>query len=411
MKTKLGKKGFTLIEVMIASSIVSVLTLIGYSALKTSTQAGNIKEMDYEVNHLRNLVISKFSDAAVCSANFATATAINNPHKTPLVDKNAVPFLQEGGQYGFKKIVTVDTISTSRPLANGNTFTIKVDYHVPGGGLSPTPGVGKEFKVGKKRDYSFTVDIYAQFDSIGGTAHVTDCFFDVPGSIAKAVKSSCYQSTPAPDENATFYENPSGSYPYGRCLHNVQVADQAGAIISSPCPANQFLQSTTSSGGVITFHCSAFSTSPCPAWSYVKSVSPSGVPDCHPLSEIFSSGYVIATNSGAYNTTISVAQISCPTDKVLQKYNTSGPTCVPKLITKTCPVNQYISQVDTNGNLTCTPFKKTATTCPAGQYIDSVTSLGNITCKPLTINASCPAGTFLSAADSNGNATRCVPDL
>ncbi|MDD4973872.1 MAG: prepilin-type N-terminal cleavage/methylation domain-containing protein [Bacteriovorax sp.] len=414
-------KGFSLAEIMIATAIAGVIGLVGYSALKSSNQAGHIKIVDNEVNHLKNLLIGNLADPATCANNFKNQAAANPDIPNLKIKDPTKYFLERGQSYGDKAsdtspgIVSITNISTVRSGATVDRFIVKVDYSLR--------VIGKP---GKTKNLSFQAEVFAKFSADGLDATIKDCFLDVAGMIRTAVKYSCrgdYDNTL--DQNiesgAHYYEPGLGSF--GECHHDITLQDSSGTPIggspmtgpSQSCPLHEFISQSTSITGVVTFKCTKYpSVAPltCPAWWYAKSFNNLGEPDCHKLSEFVPSGNLVATGVSAglgVFTPISVGAMSCGADQVLRRL--SPKTCAPKLIAKSCPANQYIQDVAADGTLTCVSFVKKSPVCPAGQYLASMTASGNATCLPLTINASCPAGYLLSGADSNGNATRCVPSL
>lgn len=386
-----NKKGFTLIEIMIAGGLVGGIALLAGIFFKMSNQTSNTNILTTEVSFLKNLVISNFSIPDVCAANLVGQPA-NRTGIPQLVDKIPQPFLVSGNSYGQGNIIRITNIattsSTDKMLALVVTYDIKAAAE----------------KVGsKKTGLIFSVEINVVKDA-GGT--VTSCFVDGAGSIRRAIQYSC-------SGNGATYAAGAGTY--GTCSHNVETKNASASVIATPCPAGQYLAASTATGGLVTLQCQTFSTPPCPTWSYVNGIDSNGAPVCVALSTLYTNGMVMSATSGGYQS----LDLNCPTDQVLARLNPK--LCIPKVITKVCPANEYISAVDNSGNVTCSPFtRKTAGACPSSpdvEYLSAINADGSIPaggCKPLTINADCSGygpDYVLTAIDSNGNAASCVNNL
>ena len=110
--------------------------------------------------------------------------------------------------------------------------------------------------------------------------------------------------------------------------------------------------------------------------------------------------------------TVACSNPNCPGNTYYQGMDAGGNPICAALPTATCPVNQYISQINPmTGAVTCAniPPGVLVPSCPAGQYMTSITN-GVPTCSapaPAAITTSCPAGQVMTGL--NNNAAVCTP--
>ncbi len=98
--------------------------------------------------------------------------------------------------------------------------------------------------------------------------------------------------------------------------------------------------------------------------------------------------------------------IKCPSGQYLEQLDPSSgsPICKP-IPTGTCPANTYVSEVKTNGTVTCSPLPPGLNqTCPTGKYVTGIASNGTITCTALPTSGKSCSGTtqFVKSYDTNG---------
>lgn len=86
--------------------------------------------------------------------------------------------------------------------------------------------------------------------------------------------------------------------------------------------------------------------------------------------------------------------------------NSNNPICRP-YPTKSCPTNEYVSSVNTDGTVNCSIIpNNTNSICPAGKVLQSIVA-GVPTCVNLGANQSCPTGMVVSGINANGS-VNCV---
>jgi prepilin-type N-terminal cleavage/methylation domain-containing protein len=424
-----SKRGFNLMELMVGVAISSGVILIGYSTLRTSNQATNIKKVDYETNFIRNQIIAKLSDPRGCENSLlgqpanAAAGVI-----TDLKDKNGAVFLHAGNSYGEKNSIQIKNFTTAR---TGESIGLTINYDIRS--TFDIPGV--------KNNKSFKIDLYGKFSDATASATISSCSLDVTGLIKKAVQLSC-------TGNDAFYDPAVGQY--GTCTHRIIVLDSAGTTRAwsgnsvATCPTNEYLAQVTTpalvssttadgivsqSGGAMTFQCKKFISTPkCQNWSYLKGFNTDGTPICVSLNDATvyntaaaGSEFLLSSGTGGNYSKIQISNMICGAGRVLRKFDPSvaisaaNPVCAPQVINQNCPAGKYIQNVLADGTPQCSDLTTIAKTCTtAGYYVKSISATpglyADVTCLPLTIPANCTAPTSLmTGADTAGVATCAAP--
>lgn len=411
--------GFTLVEVIAAAGIASVIGLIAYTNLQTSQEVGNKVLVDSEVNYLKNLIISTMGEPVACENTFKNSLLTLNS-AVSIKDKNNNVIVNAGKTIGsYKKdLLTVTKVSSVAATNSKNNLIVTVDYTL-------------NSKLGKlaaaKAKNAFDVNIKIMLDST--ETKVQSCLVDTDLLLREAVKASCQND----EGGGAYYQSyeslatalPAGQqalYPYGKCTHDIAFIDPVTSVRtvlnnSAPatrvktCPKGYFLSTvvtptTGTNKGVTEYRCSRINTAPvCSAGEYLKTVSSSGVTTCVPFINTIAAvpvGEAIVLRSTGYEG----VSLNCPSadpDKVLKRLNpsTGAPECIPKVILQTCPVGSFVSAVDSSGNVSCLAAP-TGTSCGSG-YVMAITSSGAVSCGDVTITSNCPSG--IAAIDGSGVVT------
>lgn len=412
-----SNSGFTLVEMIVAAGVASVIGFIAYTNLKTSQDVGTKIVVDSEVNYLKNLIISTMSSPIACENTFKGSTLGLN-EAVQIKDKNNVVIVQAGNNISSvkKDILTITKVSSIASTNSKNNLIITVEYDLSA-------------KLGKsaitKLKNAFNVNVTIQLDSTLTT--IESCLVDTTMLLREAVKASCQNDDSGKGAQYTAYESLSAgekiTYPYGKCNHDIVYVDPTATrtVLSTTsigtqvktCPTGYFLNSVVTPGagankGITEYSCSRISTAPiCPAGFFLKTIVSTGVATCEsfassiPLitSGPIPTGSAITLKAGGYKG----VDLNCPIDdQVLKRLNpvTGAPECIPKIIVKMCPAGQFVSAVDAVGNVSCLTAP-TGTSCPGGQYVMAVTSSGAVSCGSTTIPGSCANG--IAGVDGAGN--------
>lgn len=405
---KIKKNGFTLVEMMVATGLVGIITIATYSSLKTSKQASNITVIGAEVSTLKSLIAAQLANPVACSKTFPYNTAVTRTNVNILNTVGGI-VARRDQNFGEHNEFKITNISTSSAAITSNILKIKVDYEIR----------ANVSKAGK-RNNSFELDIFVNKNSTGNL--IAGCFADIAGSTRKAIKDSCIGP-------GAIYSETDGTY--GSCTHHLpEVRSASGAVIAptptSICPVGQYLKqvdtpenSPATANKKTIFQCVTLAIGPCPAYSYIKNINPStGAADCVKLSDLYASGKVLGARSGKVPTYVAVS-IICPDKEVLRAINADGsPNCMPQQIDGTkvdqmCGVNEVIwdvtmSNSDNTYKINCKKFTNVENGCGTDLYLQKINPDGTIPtggCAPLTIPARCTgASQVMIGLDSNGNA-------
>lgn len=399
-----SNSGFSLMEVVIAAGVAGIVGLVAVSFLRTNEKSINRVIETTESSFIKNLIIGNMSNPASCNNTFAMPTPqLINRASLTLFNKNAQAFLAPGQQISesrgtgtgsVKNIFTINTISSAAIAGTDKALRLSINYTIANTLVRDSKKVAKNFEV----------DVYIQRNAAGTS--VTSCFIDTAEMIKKAIANSC-------KGNAAVYDAGANT-----CTHNVQFTGTqvtAGGALGT-CPAGQFLKRSVTASGVTNFTCMAYTTAApnCTSGTFMNGVNADGTPNCVAFATLFNTtGMVIsATATGYQALNFNCADLPDGTQMVLRRYSSSGNDCVPKVIQKTCNAYEYISDVDSSGNVTCKPFTKNPSgACPAGTYARSVNADGSIPaggCQAMTLPATCGAGYVINAIGSDGNVTSCI---
>ncbi|AUN99899.1 hypothetical protein DOM21_01265 [Bacteriovorax stolpii] len=399
-----SKSGFTLLEITIAGGIAAAVALVAVSLLKTNEKSINRVIETTESSYIKNLIIGNMSNPEACRRTFAfpTPQPITRTALT-LYSKNLQPFLAPGqqiteskgsnGSGAIKNLFTINTINSAAIAGTDKSLRLSINYTI-----ANTLDTGS-----KKVNRNFEVDVYIQRDSTG--TNVSSCFVDTAAMIKKAIENSC-------KGNGAVWDTSNNT-----CTHNVQLSGtQVTAGTTSVCPANQFLKKSVSASGITNYTCATYATggASCASGFFMNGINPDGTPICIAFRSLFTTpGRVLsATTTGYQEIDLNCTDLPDGTQRVLRRWTSSGPDCVPKIIQKDCPPYQYINNVDSSGNVTCSAFTKNPNgNCAAGTYARSVNSDGSIpagACQALTIPATCSSGYAINSINIAGQATNCI---
>ena len=408
-----NKFGFTLVELMLTIGVFGIVSLIAFTALRSSNETGVATYLTSESTFLKNLVVANLSNSYSCEYTFKGTS----PTRTGIVlkDKRNATFLSAGSQFGEKKrqdMISITEIRSAPTAGSSNNLDLTITY-----------AIDNSLKSNRtKNTNSFTINIYYKLDTV--TGNIDNCLVNYSSLMKDAVKASC-------QGNAAFYEpvellSPADqtNFPSGRCTHRIHVlnntaAGSDAAVVSGTvaCPAGQFLVdvSTSTTAGDPhdhrpVFKCQAMQVS-CPSGTYLQSVAVDGTPTCKAMTTLVAEapGTSAVASGNAINVVGVLAgkryqgiNLNCPTDKVLKRVDANGqPVCVDKVITKVCPPGQYVSDVVGDGStVNCKMMPRASAACTGNSYIHAIYSNGSFVCATNTFAGDCPTG--IRAVDNSG---------
>lgn len=381
------KKGFSIVEIMVALGISSVLVLAIMNAQKISEESmGNIKRNN-DINELIQFLTAELSKDEVCQKNFGNKAIVNS--YSSIINKQGGTILATGAynpetkQGGTKSNINIVSMATSAGTGNKMNLTVTYRQLVKGWENAST-----------NETFVLPINVYLK------NGLINSCYSDLQSTLELAVQAACQ------GEGAKWYAADT-TYPYGRCEHEIELKNAAGTVVppssgAFTCPSGQVLRNIDTSNGKMTFECTTVGTnSACPVWSYLRGMNTDGSPNCVDIRTMFpNSGFMVVRNNALVVQTLDCNTVG--TGRVLQRINTDGTlVCVNPRLSVSCPVNQYASGgVNADGTVTCSYAGNSA--CAAGLYIREITSAGSVNCAYPYVPGSCAAGSVMNGIDTSG---------
>lgn len=368
-----SQSGFSLAEIMISISIIGILIVAVISQQKMSRKTAYAVNSDTEITNIVNRITSQIGEQAVCTRNFQNFPQ-NKTNYTQLVDANGVAILNVGASYGAKTAeIRLEGIETER--RNDREMTLKLIF------------------ANKKRDLTqFFGKIYREIPIntilTAPAGNIDYCFASFELLIKTAIQSACSGNTSRYD--ATL--NP----PYGACVHtNTDIT----------CPAGQFLKTVTNSvTNSIDYTCASLANA-CPAGQFIKTFNADGTITCDYALKACAAGQVIVKNAAGQHVCTTIDCTGVVPISAFGGFDSNGAAvCNQVTSLKNCGTDNFATQIDSNGTITCNTAVVLAGSCSPGQRIQGINGGGGITCTNfINIPAACNAGEAITGVDANGN--------
>lgn len=363
-----GRKGFSLVEVLIAAGLASGLALVVAQVLSSSSKTQKNIESKTEISAGMDRIRSVMQSSISCNLNLKGKPAASNITDIRYCDNAdpinltcntaGVPMIAIADRFGDYEVTSIQT-----ELVSAGTIALNVKFNHVNSSVS---------KHGLK-ELNRTMLVQAQVTA--GT--IQNCFSDVSNAIDTAVINGCKGNS------AELIGLPGGGF---ECHHNTDNTIN--------CGPGEFLDQVTTPSGMVKLVCDKISNNvtACPTGEYAKGVATDGNLICVPIScptgqigLLSSSGNIECINS-------------CNNGNVLIK-TTSGWKCTNTMCTDGGGngIQQYLVGFDPNGNKICnTLVDATNTECKTGSKMvannDGSIKLVCCTpqCSPSSTNAYCP---------------------
>lgn len=387
-----SNSGFTLVEIMTALGIMSVLVIIIMNAQKLSVNATGDLKRNNEVNNLIQLLTSELSRDEVCLKNFK-GDAIASGGVASIVNRSGNAIITQNSNYGEElRILTITTAAgAANVIGGGNKMNLTVNYQPRVKAAEPNPPPAGKFVI--------PINVFLT----AGT--INSCYSNLQSAMEMAVQYACTGT------GARYYA-PDVTYKYGRCEHEVEIKNAAGVVVppvagSFSCPAGELLFNINTSQNKMSFECKkvgdASAPITCPAWFYLKGIDTNGAAICEDVRTLFPNAGFMVIRAGSFV----VQNIDCGPVSILQRIDAAGnPVCINPRLNYACPVNQYATGVDAAGNVTCS-YSSNKNACGAGTYMTTINTVGDVGCSYGTLNPACGGGQVINGISAGGTAT-CV---
>lgn len=374
-------RGFGLAEAMISVAVVGLISTIVVSQQKLAAKSAYNVASDTEINNLTNKVVAEIGDQQTCTSNFGGFAFAKS--YTKLTNKAGGDLIVTTQKYGNSiGEITVNSIKTELKAAgNFNEMVLVIAYRKKEGG-----------SIFSSRDV--VREVVLNTVSLDGGTTVNSCYANFDLVIKTAIQLSC--------QGNTAYYDANQNSPYGACVHISEV---------KTCPAGQFLKTVfTGANKDIQYTCATIDTACSNPKEFVTAFNADGTVTCGPIVKACPAGSVITTNAvGAQVCTV----LDCTGISPISAFNgfTAGGAVICSQITslKNCGTDNFATQVNTDGSITCSVQAVSGSSCPVGQRIQGITSTGTINCVPfMNLPMDCGAGNAITGINSSGNPT-CAP--
>ncbi len=380
-----------------------VLGLVGVAAMgvlqitSNMTKASKTSEIGMEVNATVNSITQNLLNSDACKNTFQGIGAIRDNLTIPEI-KNRT------GQTLFDKVkklgnnrLKIDELTingvTIKPAAPGVTnsygeFKLQIKLEKLGKGYHGQQFVTKslplqgEFDPSKNlvKCYSSTEDaVYTakkqSCEDVGGT-------WDIPSDSCNLSSSRGRTIAASTEDLGTQMDDLKNNYLKDNYVNKAGDTMTGDLTISGKNLSAKIVEATdtvkASTQVCIGTNCRNFEKKECNKGDVTLGINPDGSPIC--VSMLCADGYYFEKLDSS----------------------TGNPVCKP-IPTGTCPANTYVSEVKTDGTVTCSPLPTPANReCPTGKYITKIASDGSITCDNPNVNSICMSPHYVSGFDSNG---------
>jgi prepilin-type N-terminal cleavage/methylation domain-containing protein len=398
----LNSLGFSLVEIMVAISLIGVLAVAVLNQSKLAVDAKRSSNQQVVISRLTNVLGVELSKQETCSlaANFKgkNVTRTFAAGESIYAANGTTALVTVGGKYGRKdasgnqnaasdvEAVQVTGISTSPSASDTNQMILEIRFSKQTTGFTIFG-----------RPLVITIPLTIIRNSVS-TNLIEYCYNDITNSIASAIRLSC--------QGNTSYYDPTINQPYGACVH---------AVDSVACPANQFIRrieyDANAGQNTIKKYCAGLNVT-CPTGQVLTGFNADGTvncaypfPSCAPgqLMIKSSSGQYICLNSNSGCTglnavksfnadgTVSCARFYPPNScgGLVRAISPDGITCASNYKTVTCPNGQWVKSFDSTGQGICGKFYEYPQSCAGGYGATGIDSNGNLTCQPLRRTLMC----------------------
>lgn len=384
---KLLIQGFSLVEIMAATSILGVVIMATISQLNLSSKGALESASDAEINSVTNKIISAIGTPAICTENFYDQSQ-NKTNYTRITSNGEVLIEKNTTTGTSNKEIVVSAIETRR--VNDNEMILTISFSK------------KKWKVaeymtgGPKRE----IPINTSLKTANGV--INYCFANYDLVIKTAIQQAC--------KGDSSHYNPDINPPYGGCEHDyaqnpaLNPAPTAPSSIKCNVPG-EFLKEVKGANGKIEFKCGKIMTD-CPTGQAVSGFDADGKVKCEYVFESCPAdgSVIVKTSAGRHVCT----QIDCRGIHPLSAFNGFNPDgsirCTAVSQTHNCGGTNWATSVAADGKITCGNAYMAGGDCAPGKYIQGVNPAGEPICVPIVnFPQTCDTGYAIKGIKANGD--------
>lgn len=376
-KNSYKQAGFTLMEVMVAVALISVLGMAIVSQTNLITSSKREADQNAIINGLSDRIIVELSRRSTCSAaaNFGGKTMppdTNTPTNiASVVNSEGAVIVASNTPYGQKvagnslSATNVNSVTTGqiqlKYKGNANEVVLSIPFN-------RKKGFGA-IKWGS----TSTIEVPLTVERNG--ALIASCYNDITNSITSAIRLSCEGNSQRfilrPDP--VTYPAYAAFSAHGVCEHKVQ---------TTACPTGQYIKRIEVDANKQVIYSCASVTNACPANQVITGFNPTdGSVLCdYPFVNCAAGEMMVMGSAGKYVClkTTNPGGTGCTGLYAIQRFNADGSvTCAQYYPPRTC--SGMVRSISPDGTTTCDAFVK-AVVCPTGQYVSSVDGTGQPVC-------------------------------
>lgn len=394
----MGSKGFSLLEMIVVLGLMGIASMGVLQITTNMTKSTKTSEIGLEINSVVNSITQNLLNSGACTNTFKDAGVISDGLEiSDIKNRTGQTLFDKVAKYGNNRLkiagLQVNALTMKAPDPGVNKkygeYRLQIKMEKLGTGYHGAKIVTKniplqgEFNLTNNllKCYSSTEDaVYTakkeSCEDVGGTWNIASDSCELSKSKSRNIAASTEDLNDQIEDLKNTY------------LKNNYVAKagdtMTGALtISGNDLTAKNVNSTAdlkASGKVcVGTNCRDFSKQECAKGSVSSGVNPDGSHICVPL--------------------------LCPTGKYFEKLDpsTGNPVC-NSLPNETCPADQYVTKVLSDGSVTCASLPPGLNQdCPTGKYMQGIGSDGVIKCKELpSSNITCASNSYVTGYDSNG---------
>lgn len=364
----LKKKGFSLAEVMIAAGMLGVVSL-GVMHMNQSMQKSAVTaEVKTEEIELRNTFRMALSDLEACKKTFDGVNVGGD--LTGIKNSSGDLTYEVGKTYGNKAltITKMSVIDRGNPDAFGTRMVT----------LRTTMKKNKKMAMGSERK---VFDINIRVSAASDSAPITSCYDTSHGIISSAIVLGCSSLNGVWDSATKKCDLDS---------YVLKTGDTMSGDLNAPLFKGDVEAGQVDSSGKV-----------------VAAELCTGT-DCIKVNQIARSNNLCNNNQVSVgirpNGNTKCLTLECAADELFNGIDSSGnPICKSLPTGGSCPTNQYVVEIKTNGTVTCAPLPPSLNvTCPVGKVLRRIKRDGTAVCVDKGAGEDCSTGAVVIGVKKNG---------
>ncbi len=384
-----NNKGFSLVEVLIASGILGAMGLYLASFSKQAITMEKKSETSFEINSISSLITQSLLNKDSCLYTLGDGSVITNGKKISVIkNRKGDDIFNTSTKYGnnsvsINDIEVVDVNASGAPGENKyGEIKLQVTFL----------RTSKLIQGSKTTRRSFPVSV-----ELDASNKLVSCFSSTENSVVTAKEEACnniggiFDKTTDKCDLKPYHSGEIGSdnvavssnylFGYHQDVLNSNFVNVEGDTMTGKLIVENDVQTKTQI--CVNGRCRNFDKSLCPTGQVVKEINENG--------------------------TVTCANVTCPDPNTFYVgIDGSGNSICKAFPTNTCSTNQYVSKVNADGSVQCSNLPPgTNKNCYPG-VIQRIDGAGNHYCATIpedknVYGRSCSSGQYLSGFSASGN--------